>query len=351
MRKFLHNNVDDFTSVLDEVSEYSGIRKDILEKDYYISLMLFELSEKQHFNNLPAYFKGGTALYKALGKLKRFSEDIDLSVNTVGVSNSKNKTLLENATKKYAFLERDVEKSVSYRSSITTSYKYNPVADNNRKDVLGRFGSVKIEATSFTKAEPTTEMMVPTLLYSAAPDNLKEIILKQKYSFSMEPFPIQIISFERIFVDKIFAVEAYSRKCSQELTEPDYTNYAREVGKHIYDLAVMMEMPNIKDFLKQDDKVAYIVNIRLEEEQNRLDGIPGVPTTEFTWIDLIKETPLIQQGYEKMLDVYVFNDEDKIPFDTVYGKMVSLNKTLCKCQGWVKPNEVSVPNTSRIMND
>lgn len=74
----LHSNRDAFQALLSRVSERVDIREDILEKDYYVTLLLSELAEKQ--GTLPAYFKGGTALYKAIGEMKRFSEDIDLTV-------------------------------------------------------------------------------------------------------------------------------------------------------------------------------------------------------------------------------------------------------------------------------
>ena len=62
---------------------------DIIEKDYYVVMILKMLSEKQS-NGLHAFFKGGTALYKAIKTVNRFSEDIDLSVDA-GENNSQNK--------------------------------------------------------------------------------------------------------------------------------------------------------------------------------------------------------------------------------------------------------------------
>lgn len=74
----LHDDKDAFQALLSSLSDKTRIRDDIIEKDYYITLLLSELASWQE--GLPAYFKGGTALYKALGSLKRFSEDIDLTV-------------------------------------------------------------------------------------------------------------------------------------------------------------------------------------------------------------------------------------------------------------------------------
>ena len=85
----LHQDINAFRVLLEQIHERTGYRTDVLEKDYYVVLMLNELAEKQKAG-LPAYFKGGTALYKALKTTNRFSEDIDLSVDTRGCSRSQN---------------------------------------------------------------------------------------------------------------------------------------------------------------------------------------------------------------------------------------------------------------------
>ena len=60
--------------------------------------MLRELSEKQK-NGLPAFFKGGTALYKSIRTTNRFSEDIDLSVDTHDCNRTQSAKRLEYAAK------------------------------------------------------------------------------------------------------------------------------------------------------------------------------------------------------------------------------------------------------------
>lgn len=61
----LHLDKDAFGALISDVSRRTSIRSDIVEKDYYVTLLLHELSEMQM--SLPAYFKGGTALYKSIG--------------------------------------------------------------------------------------------------------------------------------------------------------------------------------------------------------------------------------------------------------------------------------------------
>ena len=101
----LHLDRAAFQLVVDDISKKCSVRRDVLEKDYYVTLLLKELSEKEH--QAYAYFKGGTALYKALKSIRRFSEDIDLTVYIEDCPTaSQAKKRLENATLKFGCLEK-----------------------------------------------------------------------------------------------------------------------------------------------------------------------------------------------------------------------------------------------------
>ena len=123
----LHEDKFAFLNIINLIHEASSIRTDILEKDYYVTLLLRELAGKQV--TLPAYFKGGTALYKAQKSIRRFSEDIDLTVCIDNCSNSQAKKRLEMATKKYQALPRTSRKDLEddRKGSITTVYDYTPL--------------------------------------------------------------------------------------------------------------------------------------------------------------------------------------------------------------------------------
>lgn len=134
----LHEDANAFRVLINDIHEKTGYRLDVLEKDYYVVLMLEELAQKQE-EGLPAYFKGGTALYKALHTTNRFSEDIDPSVDTRGYSRTQNDKRLEKATKKYTSLTRDAGQGATNRSEVIAVYSYKPVTDYDRDDVLQRF--------------------------------------------------------------------------------------------------------------------------------------------------------------------------------------------------------------------
>ena len=180
MEMKLHKDRDAFQALLTAISEKTGVREDILEKDYYLTLLLSELASWQ--KELLAYFKGGTALYKAIGSLKRFSEDIELTVEVQDCSKSQGKKRLETAANGYTSLPRtsDKTKEINAKGSITSVYEYQPVTQIDADDVLQRFGYVKVEATSFTISEPVELLMVEPLLYTAA-DSEQQVILRNSY--------------------------------------------------------------------------------------------------------------------------------------------------------------------------
>jgi predicted nucleotidyltransferase component of viral defense system len=130
----LHEDRYAFLAILNQIHDTSGVRLDILEKDYYVSLLLRELAEKQ--KELPAYFKGGTALYKAQKSIRRFSEDIDLTVSIENCSNSQAKKRLDTAAKKYTSLPRTTDKEMEedHKGSITAVYDCDAPTD----DFVGR---------------------------------------------------------------------------------------------------------------------------------------------------------------------------------------------------------------------
>ena len=90
----LHWNKELFRDMIDTLNTKTGVEIDIIEKDYYVCLILKELSKKQ--DEIKAYFKGGTAVYKILENMNRFSEDIDLTVKVLSEeSNNRNKKRLK----------------------------------------------------------------------------------------------------------------------------------------------------------------------------------------------------------------------------------------------------------------
>ena len=237
----LHLDKEAFRVLIDTIHTQTGYRGDVLEKDYYVSLILKELAEKQS-NGLPAYFKGGTALYKALKTTNRFSEDIDLSVDTRNCSRTQNDRRLE---------------------------------------------------------------------------------------YDVGPFSIMTISMERVFIDKLFAAEAYVRKAY----EP---HRAFEAAKHIYDLAVIYKHKTVSKLLSDTGLTKKLLDIRIAEEINRLDGIPNVLPSDFIFFTNSMNNKDIRKAYEIMQNQYVLRDCDRIDYDKAMDALTDIYKSLLNNTSWVK---------------
>src|SRR5450631_3862870 len=75
--------------VFTEAAERLHIHTVIVEKDFWVCWILGRFFERPEWYEA-LVFKGGTALSKVFGIIRRFSEDIDLSVSpaTLGISES-----------------------------------------------------------------------------------------------------------------------------------------------------------------------------------------------------------------------------------------------------------------------
>ena len=322
---FLHEDKNAFEYLLTNVSAATGIDEGILEKDYYVTVFLKKLADKQK-KGYRAYFKGGTALYKYLKKVGRFSEDIDLTVDTSGLNRTQQDKHLAAVTKKYDGFERLVGEGVTNRQTVLSVYSYNSLSDVFKFDSLDRFGKVKIEATSFTISEPVEDLVVTSLLFDHSLDSEKDLL---RDKFNAGPFSVKAITLERMFVDKLFAAEAYVRRFAHE-------DKGLEASKHLYDLTVMSSLPRIVDLLGDEDSLEKMISIQMREEMNRLGGVPGLLPKNFEVFDRIQDDFRLHDAFRRTEDIYVLYDNDRFTVDTMLDTMRGLRKSLFLNSSWTK---------------
>lgn len=307
-------NRDTLEELILNINNRTGIRNDILEKDYYVCLILKELSFKQNY--LQAYFKGGTAVYKILDYMNRFSEDIDLTVRVNNnESNNSNKIRLKKSALDYKIKELELieEETIDKKGSITSFYKYNSLFSLNE---LFKSEKIQIESTSFTVSEPVSTYTIEPLIYKYASENEKKI-LEQKFNISK--FDIKIIKLERIFIDKIFAAEFYyERKMYQD------------VAKHLYDISIMFKNENIKKLLKNKQELIKLINYKRKEEELRIGGISNTKKIiDFDYMKLNFDDDMIR-AFNKMQNIYVLDEKSIITIDEVENTIKMLINVLRK---------------------
>lgn len=198
-------------------AEKSGINETIIEKDYYVTLVLKELVKL----NSDVVFKGGTSLSKAYKVITRFSEDIDITFEN-HIGHAKRKKLKYNIMKNVSeYLQlpisnwKEIESDKNYNHydfeyvSISTSNNYN----------LRPY--IKLETALMSYAFPTEIKEITSVLYDALKDTDRELLVQ----YELMPFQMKVQSIDRTFIDKIFAL------CDYYLLKKSSRN-----SRHLYDI-------------------------------------------------------------------------------------------------------------------
>lgn len=299
----LHLNKELFKEIIDTLNTRSGIAIDIIEKDYYVCLILEDLSKKQDY--LKAYFKGGTAIYKILDTMNRFSEDIDLTVRMQeDESNTRNRKCLKESALSYKLdgLDLSKEECIDNKGSVTGIYKYIS-AYSNSEIPLQRAGKIQVEATSFTVSEPVEKCIIEPLIYKLSNDVEKKILEER---FDVSKIEIEVIKLERMFIDKIFAAEFYYIR--QMFTD---------VSKHLYDISILFANDKIQKLLNDKGELNKLVQYKRQEEKFRIGGIDeNTQIKDFNYFKLNFSDDLIRE-FEKMQSKYVLDNKYRISITDV----------------------------------
>lgn len=226
---YLHEDKEEFINAVNLASEYFHILPVIVEKDYYVTMILRELSERQGF----VVFKGGTSLSKCHKAIRRFSEDIDITIDS-RLSQGQMKKLKE-AIKDIA-LELglsipNIGETRSRRSYNRYILEYQSVLSEPDDAVQ----SAVLMETSFAEVSfPTVILPVHSyigdMMTKEAPDELEK--------FRLEPFEMKVQGLDRTLIDKVFAICDYYMQ-----------DRVKKHSRHIYDIYKLLQLvPQTEEF-------------------------------------------------------------------------------------------------------
>jgi predicted nucleotidyltransferase component of viral defense system len=215
----LHKDKEQFAQILEATADYMGLTDiGIVEKDYFVTYFLQKIAEKQP----NVIFKGGTSLSKCHKIISRFSEDIDLNVDTEAAK------LTEGQRKR---LETDIISIIDESGfSLTNADQVRSRRDFNRYVIdypsTASNPTLKqnlvIETAVYIKSFPTQKMDAASLIYDfILANNAENEIAK----YGLEPFKVKVQSLERTFIDKVFAIADYY-----------LADHVGTHSRHIYDL-------------------------------------------------------------------------------------------------------------------
>lgn len=250
----LHNDKEFFEQVILKVSEEKGIEASIIEKDYYVTLFLKKIVEVQP--NI--IFKGGTSLSKCYKVIDRFSEDIDLNIETENKpTEGQRKKLKENIIsiiKEFGFTLDNADNIKSRRNYNRYIIDYPSV-----------FSSVFlkehliVETAVYIKAYPFKRMQATSIIYDYLNDNgYDDLIIK----YGLESFTLNVQTAERTLIDKLYALGDYY-----------LSGAVQEHSRHIYDIYKLSEIVSVGIELRQLVNEVYEERKPHEQCRSAKDGI------------------------------------------------------------------------------
>lgn len=212
---YLHEDKDNFKNIIEETADYLGKTTAVIEKDYYVTMILKLLSEQLEH----CVFKGGTSLSKGFHVINRFSEDIDITFNEhIGESRRKK---LKNSTLKgiSETLQMPItnwEKTQSDRDYNAYFFSYDSVFGLEDERIPQ---CVKLETALGSYSFPTEIVGIRNYIGDYLIEKGHEDVVEQYF---LDEFPMNLQSLNRTYIDKIFALCDYyiqkrSKRCSRHL--------------------------------------------------------------------------------------------------------------------------------------
>lgn len=241
----LHNEKELFEQIILRTSESMGIEAGIVEKDYFVTLFLKKIVSKQP----DIIFKGGTSLSKCYKLIKRFSEDIDLSIECVNKpTEGQRKHLKSNVISIINEFNFDLTNADEIRSRRDFNRYIIDYPSVSSSDYLKQ--QLIVETAVFISSYPSKVMNASSFIYEYLYDNGYHDIITQ---YNLEPFALNVQSAERTLIDKIFAL------CDYYLSDKIV-----EHSRHIYDIYKLLDVVDINDELKQ-----LAIEVREERKKHK----------------------------------------------------------------------------------
>lgn len=289
-----------FHDIIVTVSERSGIEESIVEKDYYVTMILKELT----FRNPDVVFKGGTSLSKAYQAIERFSEDIDITFEEhIGEERRKKikYNLIEPISEVLGLPIENWDKVESDKDYNHYDFLYDSII-SAEKNVLRPY--VKLETALMTYSYPTEEREITSIVYEYLKDTDPDIINE----FELTPFVMKTQSLVRTFIDKLFAV------CDYYMNGKAVRN-----SRHLYDIY------KLRPWIAIDDQFRGLVK---EVRRQRADmNIKIAPSARenvdiFKVAEKIVQTEFYSRDYEQSTmklinDTVSYGEVINCYFDTI----------------------------------
>lgn len=236
-------NTQQFSDAIRAASEHLNIAAIYIEKDYWITKILQQLSKTPQANNI--VWKGGTSLSKGYGLIDRFSSDIDVAVLANGMNGNQIKALISKVNKGMTkgIPETDIpgktSKGSRYRKTYH-SYKSTLIEKDSRMQLLGNY--VIVEINSFANPFPYVRLTIESFITKFLRETDKEELIEK---WDMAPFELNVLDKRRTVCEKLVSLLRFS------FTRQPIEGLKEKI-RHFYDLHALSNDLECCTYLNSD---------------------------------------------------------------------------------------------------
>lgn len=231
--EYLHKNKVQFAEAVNLTVFKTGLEPEIVEKDYYVTMVLQKLAETFDF----VVFKGGTSLSKCHKVIKRFSEDIDITIDS-RLSQKQKRALkygIVNIAKELSMTIPNIDDVKSRRDYNCYKLTYDSVLEKTLNTVQPAI----LMETSFTEISFPTVILpvhshIGNIFAAEAPQAVEQ--------YGLAEFQMKVQGMDRTLADKVFAI------CDYYLQ-----GKTKRHSRHIYDIYKLIPL------VTQDDTFQKLV--------------------------------------------------------------------------------------------
>lgn len=315
MKHWQHLSIDERRDVLEIASAKMNLPQLVVEKDWWVTMVLKALSATSHFGLMS--FKGGTSLSKGWGLINRFSEDIDIALRREGkfcISSTSGNQLakVRRSARHYVVRELPCELTDALNALGIVDFSVEPEltrtdADGqttelratthpstifvNYKSILPEISGyieprVKIEISCLSMDEPVREKVIRSFMADTLRDEEDVSVI----------FPTVVPT--RTFLEKIFLLHEEFQKEKPR---------SKRMSRHLYDLEKIMDTEFGKSIA---DRELYDSVVKHRSVFNNVEGIDYKSHNPAT-VSFIPPEAIINdwaKDYEAMLKHFIYEE-------------------------------------------
>lgn len=233
----LHENMALYSDAIRFTAQLKNLPPEYIEKDYWVTVALFNI-----FNNeigKETVFKGGTALSKCFGLIKRFSEDIDLVVlRKEAETRNHLKTKIKKISQSISAILPEIEIE-GITNKVGMVRKTAHIYPQNFNGYLGQIRNrIIVESTWLGNFEPYSTAYVSSFVYEMMQENKQQSLIDE---YGMHPFKVLVLNPDRTLCEKIMSLVRFSQ------TPQPIADLSNKI-RHTYDIHLMLNNNSVYTF-------------------------------------------------------------------------------------------------------